>query len=208
MRWDTSVLPEVEGRFKKLLDAMDRSEPYGTVAAEARRIIQDHESDGWNGRALFRKGWEDEWRGPEPRFCSTNMVGLFDPDDSRQEVALTELGRELVRFVSDSTTPYHQRKNTASLSGALCAYLALRGYDVLGKKAAAGKGASGGKKGRGAPMKKETQQRADFAKPLVAKGLTWPEISGKYAKTVKGKADKTADADAMRQAYHRRYPPE
>jgi hypothetical protein len=70
-----------------------------------------------------------------------------------------------------------------------------------------GKG-NGGKKRRGAPPKKTTKQRADFAKPLVDKGLTWPEIFDKYNKTSKGKADKDANADAMRLAYGREYPAE
>jgi hypothetical protein len=64
----------------------------------------------------------------------------------------------------------------------------------------------GGKKRRGAPTKKETKQRADYAKPLVDKGLTWPEIFERYAKTAKGKADKEANADAMRLAFGREYP--
>jgi hypothetical protein len=63
------------------------------------------------------------------------------------------------------------------------------------------------KKRRGAPTKKETKQRAAFAKPLVAEGLTWPEIFERYTKTAKGKADKKATADTIRLAYNREYPP-
>jgi len=65
---------------------------------------------------------------------------------------------------------------------------------------------SGRKKRRGAPTKKETMQRADFAKPLLDNGLTWPEIFERYAKTAKGKADKSANPDAMRLAYNREHP--
>ena len=62
-----------------------------------------------------------------------------------------------------------------------------------------------GEKRRGAPTKKETKQRADFAKPLVDQGLTWPEIYERYAKTAKGKADKTANVDTIRLAHQRQY---
>ncbi len=65
---------------------------------------------------------------------------------------------------------------------------------------------TGGKKRRGAPPKKTTKQRAEYAKPLVNDGLTWPEIYDRYAKTAKGKADKGANADAMRLAFGREYP--
>jgi len=65
---------------------------------------------------------------------------------------------------------------------------------------------NGRRRGRGAPTKKETKQRADYAKPLIDRGLTWPEIFKRYAKTSKGKADKDANADAMRLAYGREYP--
>jgi len=59
---------------------------------------------------------------------------------------------------------------------------------------------------RGAPVKETTTQRAEFAKPLVEKGLTWPEIFERYATTKAGKADKDASADIMRKAYDRQYP--
>ena len=49
-------------------------------------------------------------------------------------------------------------------------------------------------------------QSYDNRFPLVDKGLTWPEIFEQYAKTSKGKADKDANADAMRLAYGREYP--
>jgi hypothetical protein len=65
---------------------------------------------------------------------------------------------------------------------------------------------NGGKKSRGAPPKKETKQRANFAKPLVEQGLTWPEIFEQYSKTPNGKADKEANPDAIRLAYGREYP--
>jgi hypothetical protein len=62
------------------------------------------------------------------------------------------------------------------------------------------------KKGRGRPVKKETKQRAAFAKPLLDQGLTWPEIYERYAKTPEGKADTKADPGTMRLAYDRHYP--
>jgi hypothetical protein len=65
---------------------------------------------------------------------------------------------------------------------------------------------NGGEKRRGAPPKKTTKQRADFAKPLVDKGQTWLEIFNSYATTPKGKEDKGANPDAIRLAYGREYP--
>ena len=58
---------------------------------------------------------------------------------------------------------------------------------------------------RGRPTKKETSQRAEFAKPLAEKGLKWSEIFELYAKSPKGKIDKTASPDRMRLAFHREY---
>jgi hypothetical protein len=63
-----------------------------------------------------------------------------------------------------------------------------------------------GEKRRGARTKKETKQRADFAKSLVDQGLTWLEIFERYTKTPKGKADKTANVDTMRLAFQRQSP--
>lgn len=66
-----------------------------------------------------------------------------------------------------------------------------------------------GERRRGAPTKKETKQRADFAKPLIEDdGLKWPEVFERYAKTAEGKADTKANVDAMRLAYRRQYPVE
>jgi hypothetical protein len=61
-------------------------------------------------------------------------------------------------------------------------------------------------KTRGAPKKKETAQRAEFAKGLIDQGLTWREIYEQYAKTPQGKLDKAASADVLRKAYERTYP--
>jgi len=55
---------------------------------------------------------------------------------------------------------------------------------------------------------KETQQRADFAKPRIEEeGLTWPEIFEAYKKTKAGKADKKVTVSSLRDAYRHTFPP-
>jgi len=72
-----------------------------------------------------------------------------------------------------------------------------------GGESAQGKNKSTNRR-RGRPTKGETQQRAEFAKLLIAKGLTWPEVFQKYAKRFP--KDKEASADALRCTYQRAYP--
>lgn len=64
--------------------------------------------------------------------------------------------------------------------------------------------AAEGKAKRGRRVDKATIRRADFAKPLREKGMTWDAIAAAYAK--KNPRDIDASADTIRLAFQRQYP--
>jgi hypothetical protein len=59
----------------------------------------------------------------------------------------------------------------------------------------------------GRPLKKITQQRANFADKCAAEGLTWPEAAEKYMKAYPDdkEHDRLGFADALRHAYEKFY---
>ena len=62
------------------------------------------------------------------------------------------------------------------------------------------------KRKRGRKAKDETRQRAEFARPLIDDGLSWPEVFRQYVE--KYSDDVEASPDAIRLAYTRHFPPE
>jgi len=92
--------------------------------------------------------------------------------------------------------------NSLPIPAAVEAYEALCGT-------ATKRGSGGGEKAattvkRGRPAHQFTKQRADFAKPLRDKGMTWGEILDGYKRKHRG--DREANADNLRLAHDRKYP--
>jgi len=119
----------LDERLCELLGLLADEKPLPRVAAAVRQFVQDHTSDVFGPRSLFRPEWEETWGLPNGGFANS-WVSAADALDDREVAALTNVCVEAVRFLKDSDTPRRKEKHARQLREALLDYLDLRGYDV------------------------------------------------------------------------------
>ena len=121
-------LDALDERLSGLLGLLTDETRLPNAAAAVRQFVQDHTSDVFGPRSLFRPEWEETWGLPNGGFANSWILAADGLDD-REVAALTNVCVKSVRFLK-SDTDYHRDKHAGQLREAVQEYLALRGYDV------------------------------------------------------------------------------
>ena len=122
-------LEALDARLNDLLRLPTDSASLPKLAAAVRGFVEDHASDRWGPRSVFREGWEEAWSGPNGVFENAWILSLAVLN-REQKGALTSVCVEALRFLLSSDTPLRKEQHAAQLQKALREYLDVRGYDV------------------------------------------------------------------------------